>query len=142
MRNEPAVRAGSDVATGSRHGRCTRRLHARHAGDVMHATKKEVLTSPRKLWELARDSVTAWVDDFAPSMGAAISYYTVFSIAPLLLIVIAVVGFFFGQEAATGKILDQLRGMMGDEAAAGIQGMVKSASDPGKGLIATIIGFV
>jgi membrane protein len=75
-------------------------------------------------------------------MGAAISYYTVFSIAPLLLIVIAVVGFFYGREAATGQIFDQLRGMMGDEGAAAIQGMVKSASDPGKGVLATVVGAI
>ena len=48
-----------------------------------------VLLDPFALFRLARDSVSAWLDDFAPSMGAAISYYTVFSIAPLMLIVIA-----------------------------------------------------
>ncbi|MEP7205355.1 MAG: YihY/virulence factor BrkB family protein [Casimicrobiaceae bacterium] len=108
----------------------------------MHPATHHVLTNPRKLWALAKESVSSWIDDFAPSMGAAISYYTVFSIAPLLLIVIAVVGFVFGREAATGQIFDELRGLMGDEAAATIQSMVKSASDPGKGTIATIIGVV
>src|SRR5205085_9578840 len=88
---------------------------ARHR---MASEMKTTLKNPRAMWQLARDSVSSWVDDFAPSMGAAISYYTVFSIAPLLLIVIAVVGFVFGREAATGQIFDQLRGMMGDEAAA------------------------
>lgn len=104
------------------------------------STAKHVLANPKALWSLMRDSVTAWIDDFAPSMGAAISYYTVFSIAPLLLIVIAIVGFVYGREAASGQIFDQLRGLFGDEGAAAIQGMVKSASDPGKGIIATIIG--
>ncbi|HZQ61796.1 MAG TPA: YihY/virulence factor BrkB family protein, partial [Casimicrobiaceae bacterium] len=51
----------------------------------MRKEAKEVVASPRKLWALMRDSITGWIDDFAPSMGAAISYYTVFSIAPLLL---------------------------------------------------------
>jgi membrane protein len=53
------------------------------------------LNKPRAYWQLARESVTAWIDDFAPSMGAAISYYTVFSIAPLLLIVIGIAGLVF-----------------------------------------------
>ena len=52
----------------------------------------------------------AWIDDFAPSMGAAISYYTVFSLAPLLVMVIAVAGAIFGREAVTGQITKQLAG--------------------------------
>jgi len=108
----------------------------------MRAETKHVLFDPKALWNLMCDAVSAWVDDFAPSMGAAISYYTVFSIAPLLLIVIAIVGFVYGRDAATGQIFDELRGMIGDEGAAAIQGMVKSASDPAKGTLATIIGAV
>ena len=51
-----------------------------------------------QIWELTKTSVNAWLDDFAPSMGAAISYYTLFSMAPMLIISIAVAGFFFGAE--------------------------------------------
>ena len=58
--------------------------------------------TPGTLWSMTRESVTAWMDDFAPSMGAGIAYYTAFSIAPLLIIVIAIAGFFFGSEAASG----------------------------------------
>ena len=63
---------------------------------------REVLKDPKELWRLVRDSVSAWIDDFAPSMGAAISYYTVFSIAPLLLIVIAVAGLVLAVSARWG----------------------------------------
>ena len=56
-------------------------------------------------WQLLKDAVSAWRADFAPSMGAALAYYTMFSIAPLLLIVIAVAGFVFGADAARGEIL-------------------------------------
>ena len=56
----------------------------------------------RRLWHLVKDSVSAWIDDYAPSMGAALSYYTLFSIAPLLLIVVAIAGLVFGPEAARG----------------------------------------
>ena len=58
-------------------------------------------------YQLAKKSVMAWIDDYAPSMGAAISYYTVFSIAPLMIIVIAVAGFVWGREAVQGEIVGQ-----------------------------------
>src|SRR6058998_2497755 len=68
-------------------------------------------------WRLARRAVAAWTDDYAPSMGAALSYYALFSIAPLLLIVIGVAGFFFGDQAARGEIFGQIAGMVGAEGA-------------------------
>jgi membrane protein len=71
-------------------------------------------------------------------MGAALAYYTLFSIAPVLIIVIAVAGFFFGPEAARGEIVAQLRGLLGDDGAAAVQGLLESASDPEEGLFATI----
>src|SRR5678810_1334288 len=87
---------------------------------------RDVLKDPKQLYRLLKDSVSAWIDDFAPSMGAAISYYTVFSIAPLLLIVIAVAGLVLGQEAASGQIFAQLQGLLGEEGATAVQGMVES----------------
>jgi membrane protein len=103
---------------------------------------RDVLKHPRQLWQLTRDSISAWIDDFAPSMGAAISYYTVFSIAPLLLIVIALAGLVLGQEAASGQIFSQLQGLLGEEGAAAIQNMVQSASLSGKSFVATAVGVV
>ena len=93
-------------------------------------------------WHLIKAAVSSWVDDFAPSMGAALSYYTVFSLAPMLLIVIGVAGLVFGADAARGEIVGQLRGMMGEQGAVAVEELLKSASDPGKGILATIIGFV
>lgn len=93
-------------------------------------------------WELIKKSVTAWIDDYAPSMGAALAYYTVFSIAPLLIIVIAVAGFVFGQEAVQGEIAAQLGGLIGEEGAVAVQGLVESASEPAQGIVATVIGIV
>ncbi len=95
---------------------------------------------PATLWQMVKQSASAWSDDFAPSMGAAIAYYTAFSIAPLLIIVIAILGFFFGQEAASEHIYAQLAGLLGDDAARAIQGMVASASDMGEGIVATVVG--
>ena len=62
----------------------------------------------KQMLSLDEMAVMAWIDDFAPSTGAAISYYTVFSLAPLLVVVIAVVGAIFGREAVTGQITEQL----------------------------------
>src|SRR5437868_12062574 len=98
--------------------------------------------SPGSLWAMARQSASAWIDDFAPSMGAAIAYYTAFSIAPLLIIVIAIAGFFFGRDAASGYLYSQLGGLLGDQGAKAIQGMVESASNSGEGVIASVVGIV
>ena len=94
------------------------------------------------IWKLVKDAGEAWIEDRASTMGASLAYYTVFSLAPLLLIVIAVAGLVFGAEAARGEILVQLRGMMGEEAAKAIQGLLESASKPGESLMATLIGLV
>jgi len=93
-------------------------------------------------YTLVKKSVTAWIDDYAPSMGAAISYYTVFSIAPLMIIVIAVAGFVWGREAVQGEIIGQLSGMLGKEGAQGVQALIESANQPTKGLVATGISIV
>jgi membrane protein len=94
-----------------------------------------------RTWHLIKAAVSSWVDDFAPSMGAALSYYTVFSLAPMLLIVIGVAGLVFGADAARGEIVGQLRGLMGEQGAVAVEELLKSASDPGKGILATVIGF-
>ena len=96
----------------------------------------------KRVFRMCKMAVVAWVDDFAPSMGAAISYYTVFSLAPLLIIVIAVAGALFGREAVQGQIVAQLSGLIGEDGATAVQGLIKSASDPGKGLLASLISFV
>ena len=64
----------------------------------------------KQMLNLEEMAVMAWIDDFAPSMGAPISYYTVFSLALMLLIAIAVAGAIFGREAVTGQITEQLAG--------------------------------
>ena len=94
------------------------------------------------IWQLIKESVLAWVDDYAASMGAALSYYMVFSIAPLLLIVIAIAGMVFGREAAQGQIVTELQGLIGQEGAMAVQGLLKSVADPAKGIIATVVSVV
>jgi len=96
----------------------------------------------RAWWQLVKQAGDAWIDDYAPSMGAALAYYTVFSLAPLLLIVIAIAGLVFGEEAARGEIFGQLNGLMGSDAAAAIEGMLVSVSKPSEGITATVVGAV
>lgn len=97
---------------------------------------------PQQAWQLTKAAVGAWIDDFAPSMGAAIAYYTIFSIAPMLVIAIAVAGFIFGQDAAQGEIVAQLRNLIGTEGAVAVQGLIKSANEPTGGIIATILSII
>ncbi|KQV53540.1 hypothetical protein ASC95_08080 [Pelomonas sp. Root1217] len=91
-------------------------------------------------WALAKESVSAWIDDYAPSMGAALSYYTVFSLAPLLVIVVSVAGLVFGEEAVRGELFGQVAGLMGAEAAKGIQTLLAAASKPSTGALGTVVG--
>ena len=91
-------------------------------------------------WGMTQAAAKAWLDDFAPSMGAALSYYTLFSLAPLLVIVIAVAGMVFGEQAAQGEIVVQLRGIMGAQGALAVEGILKAAREPARGLVATIVG--
>ena len=78
------------------------------------------------IWGLFTEAIKSWSADYAPSMGAALSYYTLFSIAPLLIIVIAVAGFFFGADEVRGTLFAQLSGLMGDSGAKAIQDMLRS----------------
>ena len=96
--------------------------------------------SPRRWLALARESLSAWSADYVPRMGAALSYYTLFSIAPLLLIAISVAGFVFGEDAARGEIFEQLRGLMGEQGAAAVERLLQSAHRPAAGGIAAAIG--
>jgi membrane protein len=89
-----------------------------------------------------REAFRAWQDDGAPSMGAALSYYTLFSIAPLILIVVAIAGLVFGDEAARGEIFEQLTGLLGREGAQAIEDLVLHANRPAAGTLAMLGGMV
>lgn len=96
----------------------------------------------KQIWRLAKVAFTGWRDDYAQSMGAALAYYTLFSIAPLLLIVISIAGLVFGQDAARGEIIGQLNSLMGQRGALAIQTLLESVSRPTEGIAATVIGVV
>ena len=91
---------------------------------------------PRQIFGLLKQTAGSWSDDRAPSMGAAISYYSLFSMAPLLVIVIAVAGLFFGAGQVQGAIFAQLSDLMGEAAANAVGEMLKHAQQPKTGGIA------
>ena len=96
----------------------------------------------RKIWTLLRVSVNGFIDDGALSRGAAIAFYAITSIGPVLLIVVAVAGLVLGKEAARGALMGKLTTEMGPESAGFLQMAIGGASSHGSGVIATIIGVV
>lgn len=93
-------------------------------------------------WGLLVQTTRSWLGDYAPSMGAALAYYTLFSLAPLMLIVIAVAGLLFGEDAARGEIASQLRALMGDGGAKAVEDLLASVRRPAEGSLATALGVV
>jgi membrane protein len=93
-------------------------------------------------WAMLKETVLSFINDEALSRGAAIAFYTVTSIAPVLLIVIAIAGLAFGRDAAENAITEQLSGLMGQQTAEVLQTAVRSASNTSSGVIATIIGVI
>jgi membrane protein len=93
-------------------------------------------------WTLLKDTVLSYVNDDALSRGAAIAFYTVTSIAPVLLIVIAVAGLAYGRDAAQNAIIGQLSGLMGPQTAEVLQSAVASAAGKSSGIVATLVGIV
>ena len=91
---------------------------------------------------MLQETVADYIEDEALSRGAAIAYYTIFSIAPILVICIAIAGLAFGEDAAQGAMVGQLRGMMGDQAAEAVQAMIASAGNKSSGIWATVIGVI
>jgi membrane protein len=94
------------------------------------------------MWRLLRAAALGWWNDRAMSLSAAIAFFTVFSLAPMLLTAIAVAGLVFGREAAQGAVVDELGGMVGQDAGQAIQTMIASASDVGSGVLGTAIGVL
>lgn len=94
-----------------------------------------------EIWRLLRDTFLAWLDDRAPSMGAALAFYTLFSLVPLSIIVIAIAGVFFGPQAAEGQLVAQIQGLIGKQGATTIQAIIESARNPMTGLATVIVGL-
>jgi membrane protein len=93
--------------------------------------------------QFIKKTITEWINAEPFELAAALSYYTLFSLAPLLIIAISVAGLVFGREAAQNEIAETLKGVVGEESAQTVQGMIEAAGNkPKAGIISTIIGFV
>jgi membrane protein len=85
------------------------------------------------------ETFTAWSDDKVPRHGAALAYYTVLSLVPLLVVIIAIIGLIFGRAAAQEQILEQIAALIGPQSAETIKDMIQRASQPSTGIVATIV---
>lgn len=96
----------------------------------------------RSLPSLLKITFNDWMEDNAPRLGAALAYYTVFSLAPLLAIVLSIAGLFYGYDAVQGRMFHEVNGLVGSEGAKTIQSMVASARKPAASIWMTIVGIV
>ena len=95
------------------------------------------------LWVVVKETLQQWSADNASRLAAALAYYTIFSMAPLLIILVAIVGFFFGRQAAAGQIVDQIARFTNDVTTASfIQSMIRNAAQPESSLVATGVGLI
>jgi membrane protein len=98
--------------------------------------------SIKTAWSLTKETVGDWSDDNASRLAAALAFYTLLSLAPLLVLSVATAGMIFGQEAARGQIASEIGRVVGSEAAEAIQTILANAKDPGTGILSTLIGLV
>src|SRR3954471_14002355 len=98
--------------------------------------------SVKSIWGVLKQSFKGFSEDKVPKLCASLAYYTIFSLGPLLIVLIFLAGFIYGREAIEGSIFAQLKGFVGADAAAQMQDIVKNASISGKGGLAATIGVV
>lgn len=98
--------------------------------------------STKTLWAMLKETFSDWSEDNAARLAAALAYYTVLSIAPLLVLAVSVAGLVFGEEAARGQLASELSGFVGPEAGKGIQGLLAHAKSPSEGTLGSIVGIV
>jgi len=113
-----------------------------HAFDVVRQVRRLCALEPRHLGALLLDTFNEWSADSAGRLGAALAYYTLFSIAPILVVVQGIVGLVYGTSAAQGHIAPWLQRFLGSEGARAAQFMLAQASSPTKGLVAALVGVV
>lgn len=95
----------------------------------------------KKLWEILKDSFTGFSDDKVTKLGGSLAYYTIFSMGPLLVVIISLCGIFLGREAVQGQIYAQLDNFLGKDTALQLQYIIQKAAISGKSTMAAIIGF-
>ena len=98
--------------------------------------------TPRVVWSLLGETFFEWSEDRAPRLGAALAYYTVFALAPGLILIIALAGLLLGKEAAQGQIIGQVEDLVGEAGAQAVLAAIESARNAGGSLLATGLGVV
>src|SRR5262245_51881826 len=96
----------------------------------------------KSVFGLLKETGSAWVEHKAPRLGAALAFYTVFALAPMFVIILAVAGLWFGEEAARRHLFDQLYGLVGTEGGEAIQAVIAAANKPKTGVWATLVATV
>lgn len=94
------------------------------------------------LWKVLKRALAGWWDDNVPHLGAALSYYTLFALAPILVVAIAIAGLVFGAEAVRGEVVGQIDALVGHEGAVAVQAMLEGAAKPSSSVPATILGII
>lgn len=92
-------------------------------------------------WTVAKEAATSWSNHKDARQGAALAYYSVFSLGPIIVIAIAIAGLFFGHDAVTSQVIASLKGMLGETGAKAIESMLAGASRPAEGALAAILGI-
>src|SRR5258707_10803421 len=93
------------------------------------------------LWTVAKEAAGNWSSHKDSRQGAALAYYSVFSLGPIIVIAIAVAGFLFGREAVSGQVASSIKDMLGDTGAKAVEAMLVDAGRPREGIIATLLGL-
>jgi membrane protein len=96
----------------------------------------------KELLELLKETVSEWLSDKAPRLGASLAFYTLLSLAPLLIVIVAVASLVYGQEAARGQLVWQIQDLVGPDGAKAIQGLIQDAYRPGTGMVASLLGLL
>jgi membrane protein len=108
----------------------------------MRSSTASRVSLPGTLAVLLREAGAAWFADNAPRFGAALAFYTVFSLAPVLIVAVSVAGLAFGEKAAQSEILRQFQGLIGAQGAAAIETIIQNTNQPALGMFATTLGLL
>lgn len=98
------------------------------------------MAPPTALWDLGKRAVAAWIDDKASRLAASLAFYTLLSIAPLLVLLVSALGLLYGDEAARGEIASQISAVVGPQASRGVEELIAHARSPGQGALGTALG--
>ena len=105
-------------------------------------TSRPPAISAAALWWVLKHAAIGWWDDNVPRLGASLAYYTLFALAPILVIAISLAGLAFGGDAVRGEIVGQIEGLVGRVGAQAVQAMLEGASKPSSSILATVLGSI